>query len=205
MNDIVAFYYNPMSRGRLVHWALEEVGAKYEIKFLDWKTNQQKSPEYLELNPMGKVPAIVHRSTVVTETTAICMYLADAFPENNLAPKVTDPERGSYYRWILFMANCLEPAVADKNSPRVKEMPAGQLGYGTYADMVRVLEGAVKDGFLVGGKFSMADLCLSSVLGWYFFQKLMEPSPTLLKYVERCHDRPACKKFNEDVQKMMAH
>ena len=102
MNDTITFYYNPMSRGRIVHWMLEEVQAKYEIKLLDWKKGEHKAPEYLKINPMGKIPAIVHKGVVITETAAICMYLADAFPKSNLAPAIGDPDRGTYFAMVLF-------------------------------------------------------------------------------------------------------
>lgn len=199
MNDTVTFYYNPMSRGRIVHWMLEEVGIKYETKILDWKKSEHKSADYLKINPMGKIPAIVHRNTVVTETVAICLYLADAFPQADLAPSLNDPDRGSYYRWVFFTINCVEQAIADKNSPRVTPIPANQSGYGSYEDTMRTLEGALAKGYLVGNKFSAADLYLSSVLGWYFMQKLIEPTPTLTAYVQRCTDRPGFKRFTEQA------
>ncbi len=204
MKNLVTFYYNPMSRGRIAHWMLEEVGAEYEIKLLDWKKNEQKSPEYLKINPMGKIPAIVHRNTVVTETLAICTYLADAFPEAGLAPAVTDPLRGSYYRWLFFTVNCVEQAIADRAVPRTSEIPAGRQGYGTFEDTMRVLEAAVKPGHLVGDRFTTADLYLSSVLGWYFMQKNLEPTPALLRYVESFSNRPAVKRFSEQAQKLLA-
>src|SRR6476661_7139783 len=116
--EVVTFYYNPMSRGRTVHWLLEELGCENETKHLDWNTGITKSPEFLKINPMGKIPTIVHRNTVVTETPAICAYLADAFPEKGLAPKLDDPKRGTYYRWLFFAAGCLEGAFADKKFPR---------------------------------------------------------------------------------------
>lgn len=203
MNDSVEFYYNPMSRGQIVHWMLEETGAPYEIKFIDWKTNQQKSQEYLKINPMGKLPAIVHKGTVVTEGLAICAYLADAFPQSNLAPSVTDPSRGAYYRWMFFITNCVEPAVADKNSPRHNEIPSMTLGYGSFEDTMRTLENAVKGGYLVNNAFTAADLYLSSILGWYFSQKLIEPTPVLQDYVKRCTERPKYKEFQEKLSKML--
>src|SRR5689334_8952331 len=99
MSDVVTFYYNPMSRARMAHWMLEEVQAPYEIKVIDFGKREHKSPEFLKINPMGKLPAIKHKGVVITETPAICAYLADAFPKAGLAPKVDDPKRGSYLRW----------------------------------------------------------------------------------------------------------
>lgn len=197
MSDTIIFYNNPMSRGRVVHWMLEELGAKYEMRILDWQKAEHKKPDYLKLNPMGKIPTIVHNGVVVTETNAICAYLADAFPKSNLAPAINDPKRGTYYRWFFFVNNCLEPAVMDKYCPRVNQIPASHLGYGTYDDTIKALEGAVMDGYLLGSQFSAADLYLSAVLGWYFMQKMMEPTSILTKYVERCSDRAALRRVNE--------
>lgn len=196
MSDKVIFYNNPMSRGRVVHWLLEELKVPYEMKILKWETKDNKSPEYLKINPMGKIPAIIHKDVVVTETNAICAYLADAFPEAKLAPATSDPKRGTYFRWLFFVNNCLEPAVMDKNLPRTSNAPASHLGYGTYEDTIKTLEGAVKDGYILGDTFSAADVYLSSVLGWYFMQKFLEPSPILSSYVKRCTDRPAWQKIN---------
>ena len=114
MMERVTFYHNPMSRGRIAHWMLEESGAPYDVKILSFEKGEHKAPEYLAINPMGKVPAIVHRGTVVTEAAAICAYLADAFPQNDLAPALDDPARGTYYRWLFFGAGCIEPALVDR-------------------------------------------------------------------------------------------
>lgn len=202
MNDKITFYYNPMSRGQVTHWMLEEVGADYEMKILDWKKAEHKAPEYLKINPMGKIPSIVHRGTVVTEIAAIAMYLGDAFPEKNLAPKMGDPERGSYYRWFFFFVNCVEAAVADRNSPRKEEITPMAQGYGTYADTMRTFEDAIKNGYILG-KFSALDLYMTSVLNWYLFMKLIEPTPVILNYVKLCTDRPSYKKFSAKLEELM--
>ena len=195
MQDKITFYYNPMSRGRIVHWMLEECRADYEVKLLDWSKKENKSPEYLKINPMGKIPSIVHKGTVVTEAAAICAYLADAFPEANLAPATQDPRRGSYYRWLFFTVNCLDPAVMDKNHPRIQSPPPMALGYGTYEDTMNTLQGAIKDGYLLGEQFTAADLYLSSCLGWYLMQNLIEKNEVLVSYLERCTQREAFQRF----------
>lgn len=197
MSTPITFYYNPMSRGRIVHWMLEEVGADYRIQLIDWKKNEQKSPEYLRINPMGKVPAIVHGSTVVTETAAICAYLADIFPEKALAPAVHSPERGTYYRWLFFSVGCVEPALTDKDFPRTGSPGSGRLSYGSYEDTVNTLEQAVSGGYLVGGRFTAADLYVSSQIGWALMQKQIEPRPAFLKYHELCVQRPAFRRFTD--------
>lgn len=198
MHDKVTFYYNPMSRGRIAHWMLEEIGAEYETKLFDWKSGAHKSPEYLKINPMGKIPAITHRGMTVTETAAICMYLADAFPAAGLAPAPTDAARGAYYRWFMFAVGCVEPALIDMNYPRLEPAPAAsQLAYGDFKTTIDVLEKAVSKGFLAGGKFSALDLYMSSLLAWAMGSLKLEARPAFKQYVKLCNDRPGFKKFME--------
>lgn len=199
MSDKIQFYYNPMSRGRISHWMLEEVGADYEIKLLKWESGDHKSPEYLKINPMGKIPAIVHKNTVVTENAAICTYLADVFPQANLAPDMNSPERGSYYRWLFFVASCMEPAMLDKTHPRKENPASSQLGHGSYEDVVNTLTQAVSNGFLVGDRFSAADLYLASNLEWYIFTKVLENKPIFSEYLKMCQDRPGYKRHTEQA------
>lgn len=200
--EVVTFYYNPMSRGRTVHWLLEELGCEYEIKNLDWAKADHKSPEYLKINPMGKIPAIIHRNTVVTETPAIIAYLADAFSQKGLAPALNDPKRGTYYRWMFFAAGCLEGAFADAKAPRTPSLPEGHLGYGNTALTISTLEKAVENGYITG-KFSAADLYLASYIGWALSQKDLPPTPAFTNYVKLCTDRPSWKSFNEKAPMKM--
>lgn len=193
----VIFYYNPMSRGRIVHWMLEECEAEYEIKTLKWETKDHKSPEYLKINPMGKIPSIVHKGVVVTETAAICAYLADAFPKKRLAPAVDDPRRGAYYRWLFFAAGNIEPAMMDKDFPRVGKAIPSRVGYGTYDDVVNTMEKAVSDGFLLGHQFTAADVYMASQIDWSLWNKALDPRPAFKLYLQRCHDRPAYRRFVE--------
>lgn len=149
---------------------------------------------------MGKVPAIVHNGTVITETAAICAYLADAFPKAGLAPAATDPARGTYLRWLFFAASCVEPAALDKalNRPVGEK---GHMGYGSYEDTFNTLELALKPGpFILGSKFSAADVYISSQLSWLMMTKAIEKRPTFEKYVAACVDRPANKRMNEQAQ-----
>lgn len=194
-SDKLTLYYNPMSRGRIVHWMLEEIGAPYELKTLDWAKKEHKTPEYLKLNPMGKIPTLVHRGVVVTEAPAILAYLADAFPQAGLAPAVDSPERGTYYRWLFFAASCVEYALIDKTYPRAKTPEASHIGYGTYEDTVNTLEKAVSNGFILG-KFSAVDVFIASQIGWTMRSGALEPRPAFEKYVKLCTDRPAFKKIN---------
>lgn len=191
MAETIVFYTNPMSRGQIVHWMLEEVGALYETKILDFDKREHKSPEYLAINPMGKVPAIEHRGVVVTEVAAICAYLADAFPEAGLAPERDDPLRGTYYRWLFFAAGPVEAAVVDKafSRPAVRE---AVIGYGTYEQTMAALEAALTPGpFVLGERFSAADVYLGAQIRWGMQQKTIERRAAFEAYVARLEARPA--------------
>lgn len=189
MTDLV-LYTNPMSRGRIVRWMLEEVGAEYRTEILEYGTTM-KAPEYLAINPMGKVPAIRHGSTVVTECAAICAYLADAFPQANLAPALKD--RGSYYRWLFFAAGPLEAAIADRTLG--VEVPADKqmmVGYGCYAHVMDVLEKAVGDSpYIAGDSFSAADVYIGSHIFWGLQFGSMDKRPAFEAYWKRLESRPA--------------
>lgn len=197
MKKQIQFYYNPRSRGRIVHWMLEEVGASYEIINLDWSKGDHKSPEYLKINPMGKIPSIVHNGVVVTETAAICCYLADQFPESKMAPSTSDSKRGSYYRWLFFIASCLEPAMFDKTHPRVPAPEASYQGHGSYELVLNTLEDAIRNSYLLGDQFTTADLLLSSNLEWYMFNKIILPNDVFKNYVKKCSDRDSFKRYME--------
>ena len=197
MSEKITFYYNPMSRGRIVHWMLEEVEVDYETKILTWEKGDHKQPEYLRLNPMGKIPTIVHRDVVVTECAAICAYLADAFPEKELAPATGDPARGTYYRWLFFAAGCVEPALLERSHPRNDPVDPAQLGWGSYEDTVKTLEKAVSNGFVLGDRFSAADVYIGSQIGWGLFTRDLEPRAAFQNYVALCAERPAYKRYME--------
>jgi glutathione S-transferase len=191
----ITFYTNPMSRGRIVHWLLEELGVPYEMKTLDFDKGEHKLPAYLKINPMGKVPAIVHGGVVVTEAAAICTYLADAYPKAGLAPALDDPQRGTYLRWIFFGAGCVEPAIIDKMFHRPAVERKSALGYGSYEDTLDALATALKPGpYLLGSRFSAADIYLGAQLQWGLMVKSLEPRPVFLQYVDRIAARPALQK-----------
>src|SRR5438876_221193 len=150
MTDGLVFYTNPMSRGRIVRWMLEEVGQPYRTEILDYASTM-KSPAYLAINPMGKVPAIKHGDTVVTEAAAICAYLADAFPDAKLAPPSGSRLRGPYYRWLFFGAGPIETAALAKAFGFVVPPERkGQAGFGSMEDVLNTLEHAVAQSYLVG-------------------------------------------------------
>lgn len=198
MADKLTFYTNPMSRGRIARWMLEEVGQPYDTVVLEYGTTM-KSPEYLAINPMGKVPAIKHGDTVVTECAAVCAYLADAFPQAGLAPPPTDKLRGPYYRWLFFAAGPVEAATTNASLGVTTDGDRKQMvGYGSFADVMNVLENAVsKNEYLLGGRFSAADIYLGSHIGWGLQFGSMEKRPAFVDYVARIHNRDAAKRANE--------
>jgi glutathione S-transferase len=204
MPQNITFYTNPMSRGQIARWMLEEVGESYETVILDYGTTM-KAPEYLAINPMGKVPAIKHGDTIVTEGAAICAYLADMFPDRGLAPAPTDPLRGTYYRWLFFGAGPVETAVTNNYlnwnpTPEQRMM----VGYGSYAAVLDVLEKLVASGtYLLGDRFSALDVYLGSQIAWGIGFGTMEKRPGFEDYVARITDRPAYRKAKEIDQALM--
>ncbi|HEX3888351.1 MAG TPA: glutathione S-transferase family protein [Phenylobacterium sp.] len=192
----LTFYTNPMSRGRIVRWMLEEIGAPYETVILDYATSL-KGADYLAINPMGKIPAIKHGDTVVTEGAAICAYLADAFPQAGLAPPLAD--RGDYYRWLFFGAGPVEAAVTARSlgfepKPEQKRMA----GFGDLADTLNALEMAVTGrDYLAGGKFSAADVYTGSQIGWGMQFGSIDKRPAFTAYWDRVSNRPAAIRARE--------
>ena len=203
--DQITFYTHPMSRGRVVRWMLEEVKAPYRAELVTYGPDM-KAPAFLAINPMGKVPALRHRGQTITETAAICAYLADAFPQAGLAPAPISPERASYYRWLFFAAGPLEAAII--NQALKVEVPAQMapaVGYGTLALVIDVIEAAVgQREYLVDDRFSAADLCLGAQLGWGLKFGTVQPRPALSAYVERLQARPAARRAAEIDDALLA-
>ena len=190
MADDLTLFTNPQSRGRMARWMLEEVGVPYRTEIVEYGP-PMKSADYLAINPMGKVPAIRHRGTVVTEAAAICAYLADAFPEAGLAPPAG--ERGAYYRWLLFAAGPVEAATTNRYLGF--EVPADReamVGYGTYERMIDTLEQAVAESpYIAGERFSAADVYVGSHVGWGMIMGSLEKRPAFSDYWARVSDRDA--------------
>ena len=188
----ITLYTNPQSRGRIARWMLEEIGRPYETVVLDYATSM-KEPAYLAINPMGKVPAIRHGETVVTEAAAICLYLADAFPEAGLAPALGDPARGPYYRWTLFAAGPGEAAMTNKalgfEVPKDREVMAGYGNPGRVLDAFEAMLSATD--YVAGGRFSAADVYVGSHLGFGMMFGVIEKRAAFERYVARLHERPA--------------
>jgi len=190
MSEDLVFYTNPHSRGRIARWMLEEAGAEYRTEIIEYGA-EMKSPPYLDINPMGKVPAISHGGVVVTETAAICAYLADAFPDAGLAP--TPRERGAYYRWLFFAAGPLEAAIINRSLGfEVPEERERMVGYGTYAAVMDTLEAALaKSDYAAGSRFTAADVYLGAHIGWGFEFDTIEKRASLVDYWARIEGREA--------------
>ena len=193
MSGPVTFYTNPMSRGQIVRWALEESGADYETVILEYGADM-KAPDYLAINPMGKVPAIRHGSRVVTECAAICAWLADAFPEAGLAPAADD--RATYYRWMFFAAGPLEQAItAQAMGWTTEEDRSVMLGYGSYDDTVDTVEALLRDNdYVCGSRFTMADVYVGSHIEWGLGFGTLPKRPAFEAYAGRIMEREAHKK-----------
>ena len=190
MAEELVFYSNPMSRGRIARWMLEEVGAPYRTEWLTYE-GSMKSPDYLAVNPMGKVPAIRHDGTVVTEAAAICAYMADAFPDAGLAPPTS--QRADYYRWMFFAAGPVEMAVSLKafgfSVPKERER---SIGCGSYESVLDALSFAVsRMPYIAGDIFSAADVYVGSHISWGLQFGTLEARPDFLAYWDRLKDRPA--------------
>lgn len=196
MTNELVFYTNPMSRGRIARWMLEEVGEPYRTEVLEYGTTM-KSPAYLALNPMGKVPAIKHGDIVVTECAAICAYLADAFPKAGLAPSVTD--RGEYYRWLFFSAGPLEAAITNRSLGM--QAPAGKesmIGYGTFEAVMDTLEKRLAGRrYIASERFSAADVYVGSHVGYGLRFGSIDKRSAFEDYWAGIRDRDALARANK--------
>ena len=196
MTDHLVLYTNPMSRGRIARWMLEETGADYRTEILEYGP-MMKSEAYRAINPMGKVPTIRHGDTVITEAAAICAYLADAFPEAGLAPP--SGKRGAYYRWLFFAAGPLEAATTNRflgfDPPEDRQ---SMVGYGNYETTMDALEHAVSaGGYIAGERFSAADVYVGSHVGWGMLMGSIENRPAFADYWSRIENREARQRAEE--------
>ena len=186
----IVLYHHPYSRAANVVWALEEVGVPYTLRFVDIMKGEQKSPELLALNAMGKLPVLVDGDAVVAEAAAIAMYLADRYALGRLSPALDDPARGAYLRWCVFPAAVIEPgSMAKANGWGFKP---GQAGWGSYESMLETLERGLATGpWLLGDHFTMADLLVGGTLRWMLRFGMIDPRPTFQAYADRLAARPA--------------
>jgi glutathione S-transferase len=204
MNEKLTFYTHPRSRGSIVHWMLEEVGCPYTVRMLQFDTGM-RSPTYLAINPMGKVPAIRHGDQTVTEAAAICAYLAETFPAAGLLPAPAD--RGAYYRWLFFTAACLEPAYVNHAAGWNPTTSARQreFGYGSYRRVLDTLSVALCGRTHVAGeRFSAADLYLAAHLNWGMSSGAIEKRSEFVEYRDAHINRPAALRAQVQAQDLMA-
>lgn len=193
----VTFFHAPHSRSGIARAMFEELGVPFDMVALDLKSGEQRSPEYLAINPMGKVPAIRHEGVLVTEQPAVLMYLADLYPEKNLAPSIDDPLRGAYLRWMVFYGSCFEPAILDLSQKR-SPAPQVQCGYGDYDSVMQVIAAQLEQGpWLLGERFTAADVLWGGALNYGMMFKLVPEFPVFRAYVERVQSRPAIRRARE--------
>ncbi len=204
----LTLYHASPSRSSIALWMLEEVGEPYDLHVLSLQNGDQRKPDYLAINPMGKVPALKHGETVITEVAAICTYLADAFPKANLAVPIGTPARGVYLKWLFFGPGCLEAAVIDRAAPRKEEARGAMLGYGDFDTTMNVIAKAVEKGpWLMGEQFTAADLVIGANIRWGMIFKLIPERPEFLAYAQRIAARPAAQRAqakDEELKKAAA-
>jgi glutathione S-transferase len=201
----LTLYHAAPSRSSITRWMLEEVGEPYDIHLLSLSKGDNRAPEYLAVNPMGKVPALKHGDVVVTEAAAICTYLADEFPRAKLNVPIGDPRRGVYLKWLFFGPSCIEPAMTDRAFPRKEEPRRAMLGYGDFDTVIDVLTKAVAKGpYLMGEQFTAADVIIGSTLRWGTMFKLLPERPEFTAYVGRLAQRPALQRAEAQDKELAA-
>jgi glutathione S-transferase len=201
----LTLYHAAPSRSSVTHWMLEEVGEPFDLHLLSLARGEHKSPEYLKINPMGKVPALRHGDVVITEGAAICAYLADEFPDRKLNIPVGDPRRGVYLKWLFFGPSCFEPAITDRAFPRKEPPRASALGHGDYDTVLGVLADAVAKGpYLMGEQFTSADVVIGAGLRWGMQFKLVPERPEFIAYTSRLAQRPALQRAEAKDKELAA-
>jgi glutathione S-transferase len=202
----VTLYHSPQTRSSGTLILLEELGAPYDLHVLNMKAGEQRQPEYLAINPMGKVPALRHGNALITEQVAIFLYLADLLPEAGLAPPIGDPLRGPYLRWMVFYAACFEPALIDRMTQR-EPGPAMASPYGDFYTTLSTLADQLSKGpYLLGDRFSAADVLWGTALTWAINFKLVPELPAVVAYAKRAAARPAVARVQaKDAELVAAH
>lgn len=187
---MITLYHHPFSRAAGTVWALEELGEPYKLEWVDIHKGGQKTPEFLALNPMGKLPTLTDGDAVITEAAAICLYLADRYALGRLAPRLEDPKRATYLRWSLFAPSVIEPGSLAKLGKW--EFKPGQAGWGDHESMIRAMESALEGrDYILGSEFSMADVIFGGTLRFMLRFNMIEPRPLFTAYAERLGQRPA--------------
>jgi glutathione S-transferase len=204
MPDLTLYHATP-SRSSIVLWMMEEVGEPYDIHLLNLQKGEQQQPEYLAVNPMGKVPALRHGEAVITEVAAICTYLADAFPDARLNVPIGAPRRGEYLKWLFFGPGCLEYAMTDRAFPRKEQPRRATLGYGDFDAVMNVVAQALTRGpYLMGEQFTAADVVNGSYIRWGMAFKMVPERPEFTAYAARLAARPAAQRAEAEDKEMEA-
>jgi len=204
MRSLTLYHASP-SRSSIALWMLEEVGEPYDIKLLKLSAGDNMKPDYLAINPMGKVPALKHGDTIITEVAAICTYLADEFPEKRLNIPIGSPKRGVYLKWLFFGPGCMEPAMIDRAAPRKEEARRAMLGYGDFDTTMNVVAKAVAKGpWLMGDQFTAADVVIGANIRWGTMFKLIPERKEFLDYAARIAARPAAQRAQAKDQELAA-
>jgi glutathione S-transferase len=202
MPNITLYHASP-SRSSIVLWMLEELGEPYDIKLLKLSAGDNLKPEFLSLNPMGKVPTLKHGDTVITESAAICTFLADEYPKAKLNIPVGAPGRGVYLKWLFFGPSCIEPAIIDRASPRKEEARRAMLGYGDFDIVMNVTAKAVEKGpWLMGEQFTAADVIIGANLRWGMIFKMIPERKEFLDYAARIAARPGAQRAEKKDKEM---
>ena len=190
MSEKPILYHMPQTRGGTTLWMDEELGGVCELKLINLRKGEGRTPQFLRINPMGKLPALLHRAATVTEAAAICAYLADSFPAAELAPALSDAKRGVYYRWMFFAPSCIEPMMLDRLGKVTREN-ATAAGHGDYERVMSAIEQALSNGpWILGDKFSAADVIMASTLNFATMFGAIPKEGRIKDYVERAAARP---------------
>jgi glutathione S-transferase len=197
MTDEITFFHSPQTRSTGTATLLEELGAPYTLHPINMKGGENRKPAYLAINPMGKVPALLHRGGLITEQVACFIYLADLFPAAGLAPALESPLRGPYLRWMAFYAGCFEPAVVDRAMQR-PQAPEAMSPYGSFDTVLATLTTQLRAGpYLLGDTISAADILWAGGLGWTVGFKIVPELPEIMDYLGRITSRPAFVKVRD--------
>ena len=203
-SDRVTLFYSPQSRAAGTRILLEELGAPYDLHVLNMKAGEQRKPDYLAINPLGKVPAIRHRGALVTEQVAITIYLGDLFPGGGLTPALDDVRRGPYLRWIAYYGASFEPALIDKFMKH-EPPPITQSPYADYETMLGALEAQMSKGpYLLGDRMTAADILWGVAFSWTMMFGLVPKKDVFVRYAERITSRPAFQRINAADDEMAA-
>jgi len=201
----LTLYHAAPSRSSITRWMLEEIGEPYDIHLLNLGRGDNRKPDYLAINPMGKVPALKHGDTVITEAAAICAYLADEFPRAKLNVPIGTPRRGVYLKWLFFGPSCIEAAIMDRTFPHKEEARRAALGYGDFDTAMDVTAKAVAKGpYLMGDQFTAADVIIGSTLRWGMMFKMVPERPEFTAYTNRLATRPALQRAEAKDKELAA-